>query len=128
MRAAGPYTVRPIRSRYVVDGPGSDGIPPATKGQAEAIANLMNVAYEEGLMPRVDVDAGKAFNVAARHAMRAKQLVAELVAALKQTHRALIDIRDSRGEPTYASQRRAMEELERIIDVAAAAIEKAGGR
>jgi hypothetical protein len=44
-----PYTVRPIRGRYLVDGPGSDGIPLATRGQAEAIANLMNVAYEAGL-------------------------------------------------------------------------------
>lgn len=41
------YTVRPIRGRYLVDGPGSDGVPLATKAQAEAIANLMNVAYEQ---------------------------------------------------------------------------------
>ena len=43
-----PYTVRPIRGRYLVDGPGSDGIPLTTKAQAEAIANLMNVAYGMG--------------------------------------------------------------------------------
>lgn len=50
-----PYTVRPIRGRYLVDGPGSDGIPLTTKAQAEAIVNLMNVAYEVALQRAADI-------------------------------------------------------------------------